>query len=172
MKISQASAYALHALMYLARHVTQLPVTSKVMAKAEGMPAGYLAKVLQQLVKAGFVRSVRGRERGYIFAKPPEEISRLDLFQTMDGEPLFDDCPLRHCTCGGTRQNCHIYAQWVSATRGMKELLDEMTIATAAWQHPEHRFGVPNAKSGVGGPLNVLPNPESSAKNNGENATF
>ncbi len=159
MKISQASAYALHALMYMARHVTQLPVTSKAMAKAEGIPAGYLAKVLQQLVKAGFIRSVRGRERGYLFAKPPEEISLLDLFQTLDGEPMFDDCPLRHCACGGTRENCHIYAQWLSATRRMKELLDEMTIATAAWHHPEHRF-------------NALPNPELSAKNGGENASF
>jgi Rrf2 family protein len=159
MKISHASAYALHALMYMARHVTQLPVTSKAMAKAEGIPAGYLAKVLQQLVKAGFVRSVRGRERGYIFATPPEEISLLHLFQAVDGEPLFDDCPLRHCACGGTRQNCHIYAQWLTATHRVKELLDEMTIAAAAWQHPEHRF-------------NTLPNPEVSAKNGGEIMSF
>jgi len=142
MKISQASAYALHALMYMARHMTQLPVTSKAIARAEGMPEGYLAKILQQLAKAGFVRSVKGRERGYVFARPPEEISLLELFETLEGEPLFDDCPLRHCACGGTSRNCHIFSQWLTATRRVKDLLDETTIASAAWHHPEHRFDV------------------------------
>ena len=140
MKISQSSAYALHALMYMTRHMTQLPVTSKAIAKAEGIPSGYLAKILQQLAKAGFIRSAKGRDRGYTFAKPPEEISLLDLFDALEEEPLFGDCPLRHCACGGTSQNCHIFAQWTAATRRFRDLLEETTIATAAWHHPEHRF--------------------------------
>ncbi len=142
MKISQASAYAMHALMYMVRHVTQLPVTSKTMAKAEGIPPGYLSKVLQQLVKAGFIRSVKGHERGYVFARPPEEISLLQLFETLEGQSMLDDCPLRHCACGGTVENCRIFAQWISATRKLKELLAETTIASATWNHPEHRFHV------------------------------
>ncbi len=142
MKINQASAYALHALMYMVRHATQLPVTSKTIARTEGIPEGYLAKVLQQLVKGGFIRSVKGRARGYVFARPPEEISLLELFETLEGEPLFDDCPLRHCACGGTGRNCQIFAQWIAATRRMKDLLDETTVASAAWHHPEHRFDV------------------------------
>lgn len=143
MKISQSSAYALHALMYMTRHVTQLPVSSKTIAKAEGIPHGYLAKILQQLAKAGFIRSAKGRDRGYTFARLPEEISLLALFDTMEDEPLFGDCPLRHCACGGTNQNCRIFAQWTAATRHFKDLLEETTIATAAWQHPEHRFHEP-----------------------------
>ena len=142
MKINQASAYAMHALMYMVRHMTQLPVTSKTMAKAEGIPAGYLSKVLQQLVKAGFIRSVKGRERGYVFARPPEEISMLQLLEALEGQPMFDDCPLRHCACGGTTQNCRIFAHWTAATRKLKELLAETTVASAAWNHPEHRFNV------------------------------
>jgi Rrf2 family protein len=140
MKVNQASAYALHALMYMARHVTQLPVTTATMAKAEGIPQGYLAKVLQRLVKAGFIKSVKGRERGYVFAMPPEEITLLALIESLEEQPLFDDCPLRHCACGGTRENCHIYSQWLAATRKFKELLEETTVASAAWHHPEHRF--------------------------------
>jgi Rrf2 family protein len=142
MKVSQASAYALHALMYMVRHVTQLPVTGRAIAKAEGMPEGYLAKVLQQLVKGGFLRSVKGRERGYVFARPPEEIGLLEVFETIEGEPLFGDCPLRHCACGGTTESCRIFYQWMIATRKFRDLLDETTIAAAAWNHPEHRFDV------------------------------
>jgi Rrf2 family protein len=140
MKISQASAYAMHALMYMVRHMTQLPVTCKTIAKSEGIPAGYLSKVLQQVVKAGFIRSVRGQDRGYVFVRPPEEISLLQLFEAMEGHPMFDDCPLRHCACGGTTENCRIFARWATATRALKGLLAEITIVSAAWNHPEHRF--------------------------------
>jgi Rrf2 family protein len=151
MKISQASAYALHALMYMTRHVTQLPVTGRAIARAEGMPHGYLAKILQQLVKAGFIRSVKGRDRGYVFATPPEEISLLELFEALEGESLFGDCPLRHCACGGTSENCHIFSQWTAATRRFRDMLNETTIASAAWHHPEHRFDVlPSCPVNVG----------------------
>lgn len=140
MKISQATAYALHALMYMVRHITQLPVTVDTIAKAEGIPPGYLAKVFQRLVKARFVRAVRGRKRGYVFARQPEEISLLELFEVIEGGPLFDDCFLKHCECGGTPENCYIYAQWVSATKKMNQLLAETSVVTAAWNHPQHRF--------------------------------
>ncbi len=140
MKVTKATPYALHALMYMVRHRTQLPVTTSTIAKAEGIPAGYLSKIFQRLVKARFVRSVRGQKRGYVFARPPEEISLLELLEFIEGGPLFDDCLLRHCECGGTPENCRIYAQWVSATRKINRLFAETSIVTAAWNHPEHRF--------------------------------
>ena len=140
MKVSKASAYALHALMYMVRHTTELPVVGSIIAKAEGIPPAYLAKVFQRLVKAGFVKSVKGRRKGYVFAVPPEEISLLEIFEAVEGKALFGDCFLRHCECGGTPENCYIYAQWVSSTRKMNGLLDDTDLVTAAWNHPEHRF--------------------------------
>jgi Rrf2 family protein len=140
MKVNQAVGYALHALMYMVRHTTQLPVTTSTIAKAEGIPPGYLSKIFQRLVKARFVRSVKGRKRGYVFAKPPEEINLLELFEVIEGGPLFDDCFLKHCECGGTPENCYIYARWFSATRKINQLLAETSVVTAAWNHPQHRF--------------------------------
>jgi DNA-binding IscR family transcriptional regulator len=83
---------------------------------------------------------VRSRGRGYVFAKPPEEISLLELFELIEGESLFDDCLLKHCECGGMPGNCCFCAKWLSATRKIKELLVETSLAAAAWNHPEHRF--------------------------------
>ncbi len=143
MKVSKAAAYALHVLMYMVRHITELPVVTGTIAKTEGIPSGYLAKVFQQLAKAGLVRSVKGRHKGYVFAKPPEKISILNAFEAIEGKTLFDDCLLKHCECGGTPENCYIYAQWVSSTRKMSRLLDETNLVTAAWNHPEHRFDNP-----------------------------
>ena len=140
MKIKKSSAYALHALMYMVRHNTQLPATAATIAKAEGIPPDYLAKIFQQLVKARFIKAVKNKSKGYVFIKPPEEISLLELFEVVEGTPLFDDCFLRHCECGGSTENCRIFSVWATATKRIKEMLEETTIATAAWNHPEHRF--------------------------------
>ena len=140
MKVKKSAAYALHALMYMVRHSTQLPATTATIAKAEGIPPDYLAKIFQQLVKARFIKAVKSKNRGYVFARPPEEISLLELFEVIEGGSLFDDCFLRHCECGGTKENCRIFSVWVNATKKVKEILEETTVATATWNHPEHRF--------------------------------
>lgn len=140
MKVTKSTAYALHALMYMVRHSTQLPATTSTIAKAEGIPPDYLAKIFQKLVKAGFIKAIRGKKKGYDFNRPPEQITVLELLEAVEGSPLFDDCLLRHCECGGTEENCRIFSTWIDATRQLKKLLTEMTLATAAWNHPEHRF--------------------------------
>ncbi len=140
MKVAKSTGYALHALMYMVRHSTQLPVTAVTVAKAEGIPSDYLAKIFQQLAKARFVKAIRGRKRGYVFARPPEQISLLELFEAVEGGPLFDDCFLRHCECGGTPEDCRIFSIWTDATRQIKKELENTSVAAAAWSHPEHRF--------------------------------
>lgn len=140
MKVRKSVAYALHALLYMVRHSTQLPATTATIAKAEGIPPNYLAKIFQQLVKARFIKAVKSKNRGYVFARPPEEISLLELFEAVEGSPLFDDCFLRHCECGGTTENCRIFSAWANATKRVKEILEETSVADAAWSHPEHRF--------------------------------
>ena len=117
MKVKKSSAYALHALMYMVRHSTQLPASTATIAKAEGIPAEYLSKIFQQLVKANFVKAVTGRKKGYTFARGPEEISLLELFETIEGGALFDDCFLKHCECSGTMENCSIFEIWHNATK-------------------------------------------------------
>ncbi len=140
MKVKKSTAYALHALMYMVRHITQLPITTNTIAKGEGIPPEYLAKIFQQLTKARIVKGLKGRKKGHIFAKPPEEISLLEVINSIEGESLFDDCPLKHCECGGSQENCHIYAQWIIATRKINALFEETSLSTIAWNHPEHRF--------------------------------
>jgi Rrf2 family protein len=140
MKVKKSVAYALHALAYMVRHKTQLPVTTRAIAKSEGIPSDYLAKVFQTLTKSGFVESVRGKKKGYIFKRQPEEISLLMLIEAVEGGPIFNDCFLRHCECGGTRENCDIYSIWINSTKQVIDILKETSIETVAWSHPDHRF--------------------------------
>ena len=140
MKVSIDVAYSLHALMYMVRHITQLPVTTNTIAKAEGVPPESLLKIFQQLAEAGLVKTAKDKKKGYVFAKSPEDISLLELFELIEGHSLFTDCLLRHCECGGTPENCYIFAKWTSATKKIRRLFEETSLATATWNHPEHRF--------------------------------
>jgi Rrf2 family transcriptional regulator, iron-sulfur cluster assembly transcription factor len=131
MKISLGSAYGLHALMFMARHVTQLPMTSENIAKAEGIPVKYLAKILHRLAKAHIIKASRGNNKGYSFDRSPKEISLFELFEAIEGRPLFEGCFMKHCECGGTPGNCLVYAQWVSATKKITKFLSETTVEAA-----------------------------------------
>lgn len=140
MKFSKGSAYTLHALMYMTRHITQLPVSTQMIAKSEDIPAGYLAKLFQKLAKGGLVKASVGQARGYVFTRDPEDISLREIFEIVEGSPLFDDCLLKHCNCGGTPKNCTIYGHWTEATQKMVQLFEDTSLAKATWSHPEHRF--------------------------------
>ena len=140
MKVKKSVGYALHALAYMVRHKTQLPVTTRTIAKSEGIPSDYLAKVFQILTKSGFVKSVRGKKKGYIFDMQPEDISLLMLIESIEGGPIFNECFLKHCECGATRENCNIYSIWVNSTRQVINKLKDMNIESVAWSHPDHRF--------------------------------
>ena len=140
MKTSKASSYAMHALMYMVRHSTMLPVNGRVIARSERISEGYLAKIFQRLVRANIVAASKARGGGYLFARPPEQISVLEVVEVIEGKPLFDECFMKHCDCGGTVQSCDIYRSWREATEGLKESLAQMSLAEATWAHPAHYF--------------------------------
>ena len=54
------------------------------------MPSAYLAKHLQALARAGVLETVKGPRGGYRLARPPAEITVLDVVEAIDGdEPAF-----------------------------------------------------------------------------------
>lgn len=141
MKTSKASSYALHALMYMVRHASQLPVTSKVIARSEGISQGYLAKILQRLAHAEIISACRKGNAGYMFTRSPQNINVLEVLETIEENPLFDNCFMQHCDCGGTPQTCTIYRNWLEATKTLKESLAQTSLEDITWKHPEHYFG-------------------------------
>ncbi|MHC4705419.1 MAG: hypothetical protein ACYTFQ_33160 [Planctomycetota bacterium] len=60
MKVTKSAGYALHALMYMVRHSTQLPVTAVTVAKAEGIPSKKGIHFRQTAGKDQSDRDVRG----------------------------------------------------------------------------------------------------------------
>ncbi len=91
--ISQTTEYALRAVVWLASHPDR-PLTAQQIAAATRVPAGYLAKVLQGLSRAGLLHSQRGLGGGFTLARPASDLSIWEVVQAVDPIRRVRECPL------------------------------------------------------------------------------
>jgi len=91
--ISQTAEYALRAMVFLAEQPeASHPVP--VIAEQTKVPAGYLSKVLQSLVKGGLVSSQRGLGGGFRLSRPVAEVTLLDVVNCVSPIARIIRCPL------------------------------------------------------------------------------
>ena len=99
MKLSVKSDYAARAVMGLARHYhTGETLKAEDLANDNGVPANYLVQILLELKAHQIVRSVRGKEGGYILARSPSEITLADVLRAVHGQ-VFDSPALNDKEC-------------------------------------------------------------------------
>jgi len=92
--ISSTGEYALRAAVFLAQH-EGTPQTVAVIAEHTKVPQGYLAKVLQEMVRDALVTSQRGIHGGFVLARPAVDVSILDVLRSVDCAPSrIAKCPL------------------------------------------------------------------------------
>lgn len=90
MRLSEGVEWALHCCGILAVLPSDGALPAARLAEYHGVPGAYLAKHLQALSRAGIVASVRGPRGGYRLARPPAEISVLEVVEAVErGEPAF-----------------------------------------------------------------------------------
>ena len=101
MKLSVKSDYAARAVLGLARHYAEgTALRAENLASEQGVPANYLVQILIELKAQGIARSLRGKEGGYLLARPPAQITLGDILRAVHGA-VFDtpalsdpECPL------------------------------------------------------------------------------
>lgn len=96
LKLSVKSDYAARAVLGLARHHhTGKALRAEDLAAAQNIPSNYLIQILIELKAQQIVKSIRGKEGGYLLARPPAGISMADILRAVHGEvfdsPAIDD---------------------------------------------------------------------------------
>lgn len=124
--ISNTAEYALRAVVHLATHGDQ-PSTAQQIAEMTHVPAGYISKVLQDLVKAGIAHSQRGPNGGFILAAPPEKLSVLDVVNAVDPIQRIRECPLKLPAHG--RNLCVLHQRLDDAIAAVEQMFARSTIA-------------------------------------------
>ena len=89
MRISVKVDYACRVMAELARlHGTGELAQIEQLARAEAVPANFLAQILIKLREHGLIVSRRGNHGGYALARPPEDISLYDILLAVEGRCL------------------------------------------------------------------------------------
>ena len=129
MKLSVRSDYATRAVLGLARHFPSgTPLTVEHLAAEQKVPPKYLVQILIELKSQRIVKSLRGKEGGYLLARPPAEITLGDVLRCVHGE-VFDATALTNPDCPPElRQAWRQLQKSVEATAAaitFQQLLDE-----------------------------------------------
>jgi Rrf2 family cysteine metabolism transcriptional repressor len=82
--VTSKSRYAVVAMAELARAGAR-PVPIAQVAERRGMPVQFLEQLFSTLRRDGLLQSQRGVKGGYTLARPPEEITVLEVVQALDG---------------------------------------------------------------------------------------
>ncbi|WP_169082610.1 RrF2 family transcriptional regulator [Paenibacillus sp. PL91] len=126
MKYSQATDYALHAMLYLVTAAPDKPVGIQLLAEKLGVSQTYLSKMMTKLVKAGLIQSSPGANGGYRLKRTQEDVSFLDVIRAIEGTASLFECSLNHGS------ECLIQQVVIDAERQMEQFLEDKKIADLA----------------------------------------
>ncbi|MCS6952026.1 MAG: Rrf2 family transcriptional regulator [Bryobacterales bacterium] len=128
---SRSAEYAIRAFVHLARVADGRFAMVKQIAQQEQIPAHFLAKILQQLARKGFLRSSKGPTGGFTLRLPPEKISLKDIVDALDGMSEYQKCASGLAECNDDMP-CGMHDSWKALRSRIIEYLERTTIADVA----------------------------------------
>jgi Rrf2 family transcriptional regulator, iron-sulfur cluster assembly transcription factor len=126
LKPSKKLALALEAVTDIAYHGGAEPVQSQDIARRLGLPRRYLEQVMQQLVRAGILRGVRGPRGGYRLARERRRIAVGDVVRVVQG---VEDLPDEEDVASPSELGRKVVSPfWVKTELELMRRLDDVTI--------------------------------------------
>lgn len=127
MKVTARTDYAVRAVAELGAADGEL-VKADRLAEAQGIPRHFLDNILNDLRRAGIVRTQRGSDGGSRLARPAAEITLADVIRAMDG-PLaaVRDVRPEDLTYEGAARA--LPEVWVAVRAALRSVLEHVTVA-------------------------------------------
>ncbi len=123
--------YAVRAMVDLARHHGAGRRKTREIAEAMDIPQRYLTQILASLVRDGLLAAVAGPDGGYSLARPPAEVTLLEVVEAAEGPIALDQCVLRGGPCDW-EDACPLHAAWARAQGALVGELAGTTFAELA----------------------------------------
>ncbi len=140
MLFSKATGYGIRALAYMASQPDNRLCGLQEIAEHENIPPAYLRKVLGDLRRHRFLRSVKGIHGGYELNRAAEEITLWDVFSVVEPDPYMDMCILGDKVCA-PECACAFHDDWQRVRTEIVVLLQQRTIAEAAAEISQANVG-------------------------------
>lgn len=126
MQLTHFTDIGLRLLMYVAQAPEGQLVTLAEVATQFGMSQNHLVKVVNRLVKVGWVEAVRGRNGGVRLMVPPERLHLGKVVRELEGSESLLDCHKLECVLEGS---CQLQGVLRQATTQLYNWLDQYTLA-------------------------------------------
>lgn len=127
--------YAIEAVLFIAYNASPRPVSSRDIARRQGLPARYLEQIMQKLVHGGILKGVRGPKGGYLLAKDRRHITLGEICT------LINDTDIIHHVPPTTPLGEHIVRPYWERLCGELECqLQEVTIADLCVEATEKKI--------------------------------
>lgn len=128
MLFSKTCEYAIRACIYIAQQSGEdKKVAIKEIAKGIDSPEHFIAKILQNLSKKGFINSVKGPNGGFYMDKRNLKTTISDIVLLIDGDSLFTKCVLGLKQCSETKP-CPLHNQYKYTRKEIIELFRSSKI--------------------------------------------
>lgn len=127
MKLSTKGRYAVTAMMHLAIHDRQAPVTLAEISLCQGISLSYLEQLFAKLRRRGLVEGVRGPGGGYRLARMPDRVTIADIISAVDERVDATRCCGQENCQGG--QRCLTHQLWTDLSRQIYTFLEGITLA-------------------------------------------
>ena len=133
--LSQKGRYALKALLVLAENGENQPMMIADIAEKADVPRKFLEQILLDLKRRGILRSLRGRQGGYMLGRAPKEISFADIIRETDGPLALSPCvsvtAYQRCNDCTDEATCAIRKVLLAARDATAAVLESRTLASA-----------------------------------------
>ena len=135
MQISTKGRYALRLMLDLAVHNTGELVKIKDISARETISEKYLEQIISVLNKAGFVRSIRGPQGGYVLSKRPEEYTVGMILRLTEGSLAPVECAEKESGACEREDDCVTLILWKKLNDAINGVVDHVTLADLLeWQ--------------------------------------
>lgn len=128
MKISTKGRYALRLMLDLATYNTGEPVSIKDIAKRQQISEKYLEQIIAILNKAGFVRSIRGAQGGYLLKKEPKAYTVGMILRQTEGDLAPVDCVGKESAECKRREACVTVKIYEKINAAINGVVDNITL--------------------------------------------
>ena len=131
MKVSTRGEYGVRAMVALAQHDGDRPISIGVISRESAVPYAYLEQLIVPLRKAGLVASKRGAHGGYTLARAASEIRVGEVYRAMEGPIAPMDCVSENeadQTCP-LIPGCLTRPVWVRVRDSIIDAIDTITLA-------------------------------------------
>jgi Rrf2 family protein len=128
MQIPRRVDYGLRAVIYLSRQAPDKCCSISEIAQRQGMPKTFLEKIIQDLMRAGLIRSKRGSCGGYSLARSAEAITFRDVIEAIEGPIAVNVCMDQQLGCDQFPR-CTMVNVWSEVQDKITEILSRTTIA-------------------------------------------